>query len=741
VNTLRAAADWVRSRLSNRPDSEHGQALVRLSVIFVVLIYMLGRRALGLDPDYERSDVVLLMVATGFVVGFGIVIEILRSPGLSHIRRAVGMLSDYGLMAAAMAYHSEPLAWVYVIVMWVTVGNGLRYGTLYLFIAVAMATSSFGAVIALSDYWKVNISLAVGLLIGLAAVPLYLAGLLRDLTRATEEAKRANEAKTRFLANMSHEFRTPLNGLAGMSELLATTRLDEEQRQYLSTIQASTRSLLSLVEDVLDISAIEAGKLKLISEGFSLEEVVDNVSLIMRPAAQAKRLSYVVVIDPEVPTDIKGDATHLRQVLLNLVSNAVKFTDQGYVKLQVSLGAGNEAQLVRLRFEISDSGMGIPASARSKLFEAFEQVDSSLSRRHGGTGLGTTIAKGLTEAMGGSIGFESVENTGSKFWIELPFETVARAAPVEGPIISLSPDGTGWASVGLGPASNNIIAFSNPFLRHRARVRSMRILIADDHAANRMVLESLLGKAGHRVTSVADGEAVLDALGVGDYDAVIVDLHMPGISGLEMLKQLRLMEAGSSRRTPVLVLSADVTPEAIRKCEQAGAKAFIAKPVTASRLLDILSNIANDAQSGALTLVKRPDLSMPAEEILDLQLLNELSEIGMGGEFLENFIRQCLQDAAQCMTGIERNSHERRWADVRDQAHALKGIAGNLGMIRLSAMSGNLMQLPDTDLERSWQHVVADVGQALEQGMAELAARSASGSGVAERDQEKDGAG
>jgi two-component system, sensor histidine kinase RpfC len=737
VKALRAVG-WVRARLSGRADSEHGQALVRLSVIFVVLIYMLARRALGFDPDYERSDVVLLMVATGFVVGSVIFIEILRSPGLSHIRRAVGMLSDYGLMAAAMAYHTEPLAWVYVIVMWVTVGNGLRYGTLYLFIAVAMATSSFGAVIALSDYWKINISLAIGLLIGLAAIPLYLAGLLRDLTRATEEAKRASEAKTRFLANMSHEFRTPLNGLAGMSELLATTRLDEEQKQYLGTIQASTRSLLSLVEDVLDISAIEAGKLKLTCEGFSLEEVIDNVSLIMRPAAQAKRLSYVVVIDPDVPIDIKGDATHLRQVLLNLVSNAVKFTDQGYVKLQVSLSASHDAQLVRLRFEISDSGMGIPASARSKLFEAFEQVDSSLSRRHGGTGLGTTIAKGLTEAMGGSIGFESVENTGSKFWIELPFETVARA-PIESPIISL-PDANAWAPVEFGPASNNIIAFSNPFLRHRARVRSMRILIADDHAANRMVLESLLGKAGHRVSSVADGEAVLDALEVCDYDVVIVDLHMPGISGLEMLKQLRLMEAGSSRRTPVLVLSADVTPDAIRKCEEAGAKAFIAKPVTASRLLDTLSDVANNTQSGALTLVKRPDLSVPAEEILDLQLLKELSEIGMDGEFLQNFIRQCLQDAAQCMISIEKSSRDRRWVDVREQAHALKGIAGNLGMIRLSAMSGNLMQLPDADLERGWQQLVAEVGQALEQGMAELANRSASGSGVAERDQGKDGA-
>lgn len=708
----------IHIRLSDRKDSEHSQTLVRLALIGLILVYVLLPSSRSLLTSGQHRDVIAI-VLSGMGIGMFLFTWLLASPERSDIRRILGMLADYGLMAAGMISMGEPLAWVYVVVMWVTVGNGLRYGNRYLYAAVLMAMISFGSVVMFSDYWARNRTLGIGLVLGLAAVPLYFSRLLRRLTRATEEARRASEAKSLFLANMSHEFRTPLNGLAGMSELLATTRLDSEQRECVNTIQESTRSLLSLMAEVLDISAIEVGKLKLNHSPFSPRELIANIGLMLHPQARNKNLAYEVEIDDDVPAQVCGDAEHLRQVLLNLAGNAVKFTDSGGVKISVSLSGMDVQGRYRLRFTILDTGIGVPEGMRNRLFKAFEQADSSLARRYGGTGLGTSIAKGLAEAMGGSIGFESNEQRGSKFWVELPFD-VAIAKTIEKDE-TLRPAASQAGEPEVSAMRENVIAFSDPFLRHRARVRSMRILMADDHEANRMVLQRLLQKAGHKVSCVDGGEAALEILSQQDYDAAIIDLHMPGISGLDLLKQYRAMRAGSGTRTPVVVLSADVTPESIRRCEQAGAHTFLGKPVGAAKLLDTLADIASNGQ--ACGQAPAQPGRAPVDVVFDPSVLDDLASLGMGAVFEREFIAQCLNDADGCIGAMKHAAENGSWERMRDHAHAIKGVARNLGLSRLAELSGEIMKLADWQLGHDWQQYLTALNARLSEGRAALKVR------------------
>ncbi|NIJ70645.1 response regulator [Xanthomonas sp. 60] len=702
----------LRHRLAQRQDTEHGQQIVRIVLIVGILVYVLLPWVRADLPPAQYNGV-LAIVLTGLTLSLLAFGWLLWRPQRSDPRRILGMLADYGLTAAGMIQMGEPLAWVYIVVMWVTVGNGMRFGNNYLYLAVAMAMAGFGCTALFTEYWQQNGRLAFGLWLGLAAVPLYFSTLLRQLTEAMAEARRASEAKSRFLANMSHEFRTPLNGLAGMTEVLATTRLDEEQRECLNTIQASSRSLLALVEEVLDISAIEAGKLRVMSEDFALGDVMQAIGLILLPQAKGKRLDYQVRIAPEVPPRLRGDVGHLRQTLLNLAGNAVKFTDQGRVEIRVSVTRADTQGGVTLRFDILDTGIGVTPEMRPRLFEAFEQADVSLARRHEGTGLGTTIAKGLVEAMGGQIGYEPNSPRGSRFWVEIPFAPPLPPPAVPAPAIVAGPlDGEG----------GNVIAFADPFLRHRARVRGMSLLVADDHEANRMVLQRLLQKAGHRVVCVNGGEAVLDALAESEFDAVIVDLHMPGMSGLDMLKELRVMQAGGAPRTPVMVLSADVTPEAIQRCTQAGAHTFLAKPVVAVRLLDTLAEIATNQTLAAAPPSMRP--SPATEGVLDTGVLDELAMLGMGEGFEREFVRQCLQDADAAMHKAHASGEGLRWVELREHAHAIKGVTGNVGLTRAAHRAGELMRMADWQLKAEWRQRLSVLQIALQEGRAALDARA-----------------
>ena len=709
-----------KQRLAGRGDSEHEQAFVRLAILSIVLLYLLYQ---GFSHPEGASGRVLPLVAVGFIVGAFIVGWLLKSPSHSHPRRALGMLADYGLMTTAMIIAGEQLAWIYVVLMWVTVGNGLRYGKGYLYVAMAMATSSFALVLFATPYWRENLGLGLGLLAGLIAIPLYLSSLLRTLNKATEEARRANEAKTRFLANMSHEFRTPLNGITGMSQVLAMTSLSDEQMECVSTIQASSRTLLELMEDALDISAIEAGKFKLKLVDFDLGELLEEVERVILPGINGKSVVYESSLAVDVPTFLRGDAGHLRQVLLNIVGNAVKFTDNGFVTVRVTRMILGESDDFHLRFEVSDSGIGIPESALATLFEAFEQIDSGISRRHGGSGLGTTIAKGLVEAMGGQIHVESAPGVGSRFWFDLTFKPgiESLAHPDDQP--SSEEQRQIGEDMPESQGRTNVLSFHDPFLRHRARVEPKRILVADDHVANRMVLERVLEKAGHQVVSVQTGEALLDLTMEVSHDLIITDLHMPDFSGLDLIRQLRVMEAGGGCRTPVIVFSADVTPEAIKQCREAGALAFLPKPLVVERLLEVVASL-DRRQDIVEPKTEKQFAPVPAFGAhVNWEFLDDLRAFGMGPDFESEFLRQCKEDAKRCIEELHKAGAASKWAMMRDQAHALKGVVGNIGLVRVAKASSNVMSRSDWQLAGEWQTRSGELRELLKLGLEALDSR------------------
>jgi len=406
----------ISRELAEQKEGEPQQIVIHVLFPGAALVYLVGLSLAHVDNATLQP--LLAVDISGVLYMWLLLIHLLIWPRPSRLRRTAALLGDVAFVSAFLHIGGELAAPWFPVYVWITFGFGFRYGLKALLAGALLSFASFAVVCAITPYWQERPMVAGGVFLAMMLLPAYAASLVRNLTSAKAQAEEANAAKTRFLAIMSHELRTPLNSMIGMGSLFNRTALDAEQREMLATMQLSARTLLGLINDILDFSKIEAGKLQPEIESFVLHEVLGGATAMLRPQADAKGLTLVLRIDQRLPHAYRGLPLQMRQILVNLIANAIKFTPQGRIEVIARFLERTE-DTVRLKLQVRDDGIGIAPEARDKIFDVFTQADGTVTRRYGGTGLGLAIAKQLTQMMNGSIEVESEVGKGSTFSVTL----------------------------------------------------------------------------------------------------------------------------------------------------------------------------------------------------------------------------------------------------------------------------------------------------------------------------------